>query len=130
LFGDALNSKATSIKCPGKLKTYKNGPTQTPILDKVHTHPPDTDDVEVNKCLARMKYKAATASTNPVEIYCDELGNLDRQTQAQMPSKAITKRTLRNQRSKNNHKKPTSLNECTIEGELKDLYLINIIILL
>ncbi|KAF0750964.1 Uncharacterized protein FWK35_00014217 [Aphis craccivora] len=41
------------------------------IINKAHTHPPDTHEVEVNKCLARMKHKAATTSTNPIEIYCD-----------------------------------------------------------
>ncbi|KAF0767939.1 FLYWCH-type domain-containing protein [Aphis craccivora] len=65
--------KASSLKCPGKFKTSKENPTEIPIID---THPPDTHEVEVNKCLARMKHKAATTSTNPIEIYCEELGSL------------------------------------------------------
>jgi len=36
-------------------------------------------------------YEAATKSKNPVEIYCEKLGNLDRQTQAQIPSESKLK---------------------------------------
>jgi hypothetical protein len=67
-----------------------------------------------------MKQKAATTSTNPTEIYCEELGSLDKETQAKMPSETITKRTLRNQRSKNNLKEPTNLDDCIIEGKTKN----------
>lgn len=115
-------SKASSFKCPGKLKTSKENPTEIPIIDKAHTHPPDTHEVEVNKCLARMKHKAATTSTNPIEIYCEELGSLDNETRAKMPPETITKRTLRNQRSKNNLKEPRHLDDCVIEGKMKILY--------
>lgn len=51
MFGDAPKR----IKCPGKWKIFKNNTTQTPILNNIHTHPPNTHAVEVNKYLARMK---------------------------------------------------------------------------
>jgi len=102
--------KASSLKCPGKLKTSKENPTEIPIIDKAHTQPPaDTPKVEVNKCLAQMKHKAATTSTNPIEIYCEELGSLDNETLTKMTPEIITERTLRNQRLKNNLKESTHL---------------------
>jgi len=90
-----------------QIKNIERNPTEIPIIDKAYTHPPDTHKIKVNKCLARMKHKAATTSTNSIEIYCEELGSMDNETRARMPPETITKRTLRNQRSKNNLKEPT-----------------------
>jgi len=85
-------SKASSLKCPRKLITSKENPaTEIPIIDKTQTHPPDTHEVEVNKCLSRMKHNAATTSTNPIEIYCEELGSLDNETRARMPPEQLIK---------------------------------------
>lgn len=53
-------SKASSLKCPGIVTTSKENPTKILIIE---THPPDTHEVEVNKCLARMKHKTATTTT-------------------------------------------------------------------
>jgi len=50
MFGGVL--RPSSLKCPGKLKTSKENPTEIPIIDKAHTHPPDMHEVEVYKCLA------------------------------------------------------------------------------
>lgn len=58
-----------------------------------------------------MKNKVAITSTNPDETYCEKLGSLDRSTRARVPSKAIAKRTLGNQRTKNNPRIPTNLDE-------------------
>ncbi|XP_025203719.1 uncharacterized protein LOC112600645 [Melanaphis sacchari] len=108
--------KASSLKYPSKLKALKENSTKIPIIDKAHTHPPNTHEVKVYKCLARMKYKTATTSTNLIEIYCEELGSLNNETRAKMQLETITKRTFRNQRSKNNLKEPRHLDDCIIKG--------------
>jgi len=44
----------------------------------------------------------AKTCTNPVEIYARGVSELDERSKSKMPLEDITKRTLRNQRSKNN----------------------------
>ncbi|KAL4112865.1 hypothetical protein QTP88_016585 [Uroleucon formosanum] len=71
--GDYIYSICGICRCPGKLEILKENLTEILIFDKAHTHPPDTYEVEVNKCLARMKHKAATTSINQLRFTVEKL---------------------------------------------------------
>ncbi|KAF0692792.1 Uncharacterized protein FWK35_00035561, partial [Aphis craccivora] len=61
---------------------------------------PNTIKIKVSKCYNEMKIQAKTTKTNPAHIFGECVAKLD--DKSQMPPENIVKRTLRNQRTKNN----------------------------
>ncbi|CAI6359559.1 unnamed protein product [Macrosiphum euphorbiae] len=94
-------SKATMLKCPGTIYTNIE---KSKILEietsHIITHRPNTNEVKVSKCYNEMKIQAKTTKTNPAHIFGECVAKLD--DKSQMPPEKIVKRTLRNQRTKNN----------------------------
>lgn len=105
-----------TTNCPGILRTsiLKTDPSVT----IEHNHPASQSKVNVMKTVSKMKLMAKTSSSNPVEIYAQGVSELDEFSKSKMPLEDTTKRTLRNQRSKNNPVDPVNINDLLIEGRL------------
>lgn len=107
-------AKASSLKCGAILKTTLN--KTDPNLANPHNHAADAEGTKVVQCVQTMKEKAKDNGVKPVQIFAEGVSKLESSTKARMPSEEVVKRTLRNQRSKNNPKEPYSLRELIIEG--------------
>lgn len=75
-------------------KIVKSGTTH------IITHRPNKKEVEASKCYNEMKIQVKTTKNNPAHIFGECVAKLD--DKSQMPPENIVKRTLRNQRTKNN----------------------------
>lgn len=95
--------KSSKLKCPGTIYTDI---AQTKILELGHphliSHPANQIEINVTKCYNEMKTEAKTNKTNPVEIYAEGVSKMNNETKSQIPQDDTVKRTLRNQRNKDN----------------------------
>lgn len=73
-----------------------------PVEKNPHYHLPDTEEINVTKCIQKMKDQVTSSSMiNPVEIFTGNVSKIEIATKARMPSEDTVKRMLRRQRSKN-----------------------------
>ncbi len=105
--------KASSLKCTGTM--YTELQHDNPVEKNAHNHLPDPEEIKVTKCIQKMKDQVTSSSMiNPVEIFAENVSEIETTTKARMPTEDTVKRMLRRQRSKN-----CPINSTIIEGNYK-----------
>lgn len=106
----ALYESKFSQVCTGTM--YTELQHNNPVEKNPHNHLPETEEINVTKCIQKMKDQVtSTSMINPVEIFTENVSKIDKTTKARMPTEDTVKRMLRRQRSKN-----YPINSTIIEG--------------
>ncbi|VVC39598.1 Hypothetical protein CINCED_3A002353 [Cinara cedri] len=75
---------------------YSNLNNLDPNAGIVHNHGPNEDDIQVSKCLLKIKEKTQSTQVNPVEIYAEGINSLSSSCKPRIPVEDVVKRTVRN----------------------------------
>jgi len=93
-------TKASSLKCTGTL--YTELQHDNPVEKNPHNHLPDTEKINVTKCIQKMKDQITSSSMeNSVEIFTENVSKIETTTKARLPTEDTVKCVLRRQQSKN-----------------------------
>ncbi|XP_041466621.1 uncharacterized protein LOC121417108 [Lytechinus variegatus] len=112
---DSINWRCVrrAYGCKGTMKTSLNQTQPRPGND--HNHDIDQVGAEIAKARQEMKMRASTTHDTPKQIYTDTVRNLPREVQASLPSRAVVRRTLLNQRR--GPAEPDSLADLVLDPE-------------
>jgi len=63
-----------------------------PVEKNPHNHLPDTEEINVTKCIQKMKDQITSSSmVNPVEIFTENVSKIETETKARMPTEDAVK---------------------------------------
>jgi len=108
-------SKRNNTNCPAILKTSILKTNHSVTIG--HYHFVSKSEVNAMIAISKIKLAAKTSCANLVKIYAQGVSELDERSKSKMPLEETTKRTLKNQRSKDNPLDPVSLNDLMIESK-------------
>lgn len=110
------------MKCPAILITdFKI--TKIIRFEEEHCHSANKDTIGAMKIKQKIKECSLQTCNNPGQIFAQAVQSVPKEVLIKLPSEDSIKRSIRNQRSSLNSKKPNSLQELLIEGNLHYLLL-------